>query len=620
MCGFVGFTGHVGNDEAVLTAMMNRIIHRGPDMGGMHIDGGVALGFRRLSILDLTEAGAQPMGNEDGSVFIVFNGEIYNFQELRAQLEAAGHTFHCHADTEVLVHGYEEWGEGLVDRLRGMYAFVIHDAKAGKLFGARDIFGIKPFYYCQTAAGDLMFGSEIKSFLEHPGFEKAVNKKALRPYLTMQFPATEETFFAGVYKLPAAHCFTYDLASGEMSVRRYWDADFSDDDSKTFDQYVEECDRVVHESVAAHRIADVKVGSYLSGGVDSSYIAACLMPDETFSVGFDYENYNETNYAADLSERIGVKNYRKMINADEFFDILPTIQYHTDEPESNLSTVPIYFLAQLASEHVTVVLSGEGADELFAGYPYYEDVPSVARYKRLVPRPIRRALGSFVAGKPYFKGRNFLLKGAEMPEKWFTGQAFIYRSDEIDQIVKPEYAGGPDAFELCAPIYERGKDFCDVSRRQFLDMNMWLPSDILLKADKMSMAHSLELRVPFLDKKVMEFAQHIPVKYRVNENGNKQVLRHAANRILPDEWATRPKVGFPVPLKFWLREQKYYDYVKEYFTAPWAAEFFETDKIMQLLDDHFEGRASNQTKIYAVLTFLIWYKRYFIDEKSPAAA
>lgn len=620
MCGFVGFTGHVGNDEAVLTAMMDRIIHRGPDMGGMHIDGGVALGFRRLSILDLTEAGAQPMGNEDGSVFIVFNGEIYNFQELRAQLEAAGHTFHCHADTEVLVHGYEEWGEGLVDRLRGMYAFVIHDAKAGKLFGARDIFGIKPFYYCQTAAGDLMFGSEIKSFLEHPGFEKAVNKKALRPYLTMQFPATEETFFAGVYKLPAAHCFTYDLASGEMSVHRYWDADFSDDDSKTFDQYVEECDRVVHESVAAHRIADVKVGSYLSGGVDSSYIAACLMPDETFSVGFDYENYNETNYAADLSERIGVKNYRKMINADEFFDILPTIQYHTDEPESNLSTVPIYFLAQLASEHVTVVLSGEGADELFAGYPYYEDVPSVARYKRLVPRPIRRALGSFVAGKPYFKGRNFLLKGAEMPEKWFTGQAFIYRSDEIDQIVKPEYAGGPDAFELCAPIYERGKDFCDVSRRQFLDMNMWLPSDILLKADKMSMAHSLELRVPFLDKKVMEFAQHIPVKYRVNENGNKQVLRHAANRILPDEWATRPKVGFPVPLKFWLREQKYYDYVKEYFTAPWAAEFFETDKIMQLLDDHFDGRASNQTKIYAVLTFLIWYKRYFIDEKAPAAA
>lgn len=620
MCGFVGFTGHVENDERVLKAMMDRIVHRGPDMGGTHIKDGVALGFRRLSILDLTEAGAQPMGNEDGSVFVVFNGEIYNFQELRAELEAAGHTFHCDADTEVLVHGYEEWGEGLVDRLRGMYGFVVHDMRSGKLFGARDIFGIKPFYYYQTADGDLLFGSEIKSFLEHPHFKKAVNKKALRPYLTMQFPATDETFFAGVYKLPAAHCFTFDIASGRMDVRRYWDADFSDDNSKTFDEYVEECDRVVHESVAAHRIADVKVGSFLSGGVDSSYIAACLMPDKTFSVGFDYKDFNETNYAKELSDKLGIENYRKMVTADEFFEVLPQIQYHMDEPQSNLSSVPLWFLAQLAAEQVTVVLSGEGADELFAGYAYYEDVPSLARFKRVVPRGIRRALGNFVADKPYFKGRNFLLKAAEMPEKWFTGQAFVYRPDEIDDIVRPEYAGGPDAFELCAPVYDRVQDFCDLSKRQYLDMNMWLPGDILLKADKMCMAHSLELRVPFLDKKVMEFAQHIPARFRVNENGNKQVVRHAANRVLPDEWATRPKKGFPVPLKFWLREQKYYDYVKEYFTAPWAEEFFDTSKLMQMLDDHFEGRALNQRKIYTALTFLIWYKRYFIDEDATVAA
>ena len=620
MCGFVGFTGHVENDERVLKAMMDRIVHRGPDMGGTHIKDDVALGFRRLSILDLTEAGAQPMGNEDGSVFVVFNGEIYNFQELRAELEAAGHTFHCDADTEVLVHGYEEWGEGLVDRLRGMYGFVVHDMRSGKLFGARDIFGIKPFYYYQTADGDLLFGSEIKSFLEHPGFEKAVNKKALRPYLTMQFPATDETFFAGVYKLPAAHCFTFDIASGRMDVRRYWDADFSDDNSKTFDEYVEECDRVVHESVAAHRIADVKVGSFLSGGVDSSYIAACLMPDKTFSVGFDYKDFNETNYAKELSDKLGIENYRKMVTADEFFEVLPQIQYHMDEPQSNLSSVPLWFLAQLAAEQVTVVLSGEGADELFAGYAYYEDVPSLARFKRVVPRGIRRALGCFVADKPYFKGRNFLLKAAEMPEKWFTGQAFVYRPDEIDDIVRPEYAGGPDAFELCAPVYDRVQDFCDLSKRQYLDMNMWLPGDILLKADKMCMAHSLELRVPFLDKKVMEFAQHIPARFRVNENGNKQVVRHAANRVLPDEWATRPKKGFPVPLKFWLREQKYYDYVKEYFTAPWAEEFFDTSKLMQMLDDHFEGRALNQRKIYTALTFLIWYKRYFVDEDAAVAA
>ena len=620
MCGFVGFTGHVENEQEVLTAMMDRIVHRGPDMGGTHIKDGVALGFRRLSILDLTEAGAQPMGNEDGSVFVVFNGEIYNFQELRAELEAAGHVFHCDADTEVLVHGYEEWGESLVDRLRGMYGFVVHDMRAGKLFGARDIFGIKPFYYYQTAKGDLLFGSEIKSFLEHPDFVKAVNKQALRPYMTMQFPATDETFFAGVFKLPAAHCFTYDIAAGRMDVRRYWDADFSDDDSKTFDEFVEECDAVVHESVAAHRIADVKVGSFLSGGVDSSYIAACLMPDKTFSVGFEYKDFNETNYAAELSDKLGIENYRKMVSADEFFEALPQIQYHMDEPQSNLSSVPLWFLAQLAAEQVTVVLSGEGADELFAGYAYYEDVPSIARFKRIVPRGLRRALGSFVADKPYFKGRNFLLKAAEMPEKWFTGQAFVYRPDEIDDIVKPAYAQGPDAFELCAPVYDRVRNFCDLSKRQYLDMNMWLPGDILLKADKMCMAHSLELRVPFLDKRVMEFAQHIPARFRVNESGNKQVVRHAANRILPDEWATRPKKGFPVPLKFWLREQKYYDYVKEYFTAPWAEEFFDTSKLMAMLDEHFEGRALNQRKIYTALTFLVWYKRYFIDETVPTAA
>ena len=621
MCGFVGFTGTIDNRHDVLTAMMDRIVHRGPDMGGTRLTDEVALGFRRLSILDLTEAGAQPMGNEDGSVFVVFNGEIYNFQELRAELEQMGYTFHCNADTEVLVHGYEAWGEDLVNRLRGMYGFVVYDAVRHKLYGARDIFGIKPFYYYRAdgkngrpATGDFLFGSEIKSFLEHPRFVKAVNPEALRPYLTLQFPATDETFFAGVYKLPAAHYFTYDLTTGAFDVRRYWDADFSDDNSKTFDEYVEECDQVVHESVKAHRIADVKVGSFLSGGVDSSYIAACLMPDTTFSVGFDYKDYNETNYAAELSDKLGIKNVRKMITADEFFDALPEIQYHMDEPQSNLSSVPLWYLAQLAAEQVTVVLSGEGADELFAGYAYYEDVPAVARYKRWVPLGIRQALGRFVENKHYFKGRNFLLKGAEMPEKWFVGQAYVYRKDEADDVLKPAYASGKDAFDLCQPIYARVKNFCSLSKRQYLDMNMWLPGDILLKADKMCMAHSLELRVPFLDKKVMEFAEHVPARFRVNEHGNKQVLRHAANRCLPDEWATRPKKGFPVPLRYWLREQKYYDYVKEYFTAPWAEEFFDTSKLMQMLDEHFEGKALNQRKIYTALTFLSWYKRYFIDE------
>ena len=459
MCGFVGFVGGTDNQSEVLTKMMDRIVHRGPDMGGQFIDGRVALGFRRLSILDLTEAGAQPMANEDGSVVIVFNGEIYNFQELRSELEAKGYKFHCGADTESLLHGYEEWGEAVLDRLRGMYAFVIWDKKKNKLFGARDIFGIKPLYYYPMAdAGDgapgVLFGSEIKSFLDYPHFHKAVNKKALRPYMTLQYSATEETFFEGVYKLPPAHYFTVDIPTGKMNIERYWDCDYSAVE-KPFEEYVDELDEVVHESVEAHRIADVKVASFLSGGVDSSYIAACLMPDKTFSVGFDYKNFNETNYAKELSDKLGVENVRKMITADEFFGALEDIQYHMDEPQSNLSSVPLWFLAEMARKDVTVVLSGEGADELFGGYAYYEDTVPVRKYKKMVPLPVRRALGNLALHMPYFKGHNFLVKGAEIPEKSFLGQALVWPEREVDGVLKPEYNTGDGAFELAAPIYAR---------------------------------------------------------------------------------------------------------------------------------------------------------------------
>ena len=307
-----------------------------------------------------------------------------------------------------------------------------------------------------------------------------------------------------------------------------------------------------------------------------------------------------------------------MITADEFFDALPDIQYHMDEPQSNLSSVPLYYLAQMASKEVTVVLSGEGADELFAGYEWYEDTPEMRTFKKRVPLGVRRALGSLVQHLPYFKGHNFLTKCAEVPERWYVGQAKVFDPSEVDEVLKPAYDTGKNAAEMCAEYYKQVPNCCELSKKQYLDMNMWLPGDILLKADKMCMAHSLELRVPFLDKKVMEFAEHIPANYRVNEEGCKLVLRHAANRTLPDEWATRKKVGFPVPVKFWLREQKYYDYVKEYFTAPWAADFFDTDALMKLLDDHFKGRALNQRKIYTTLTFLIWYKRFFIDEDKGA--
>ncbi|MEG1153205.1 MAG: asparagine synthase (glutamine-hydrolyzing) [Ruthenibacterium sp.] len=612
MCGFVGFSGKIDSQKTVLDTMLERIVHRGPDMGGTYCTDDIALGFRRLSILDLSDAGAQPMMNEDKSVVVVFNGEIYNFMDLRKDLESRGHTFHCGADTEVLIHGYEEYGTDLIQMLRGMYAFVIWDAKAKRMFGARDIFGIKPFYYYPIPNGEgLLFGSEIKSFLDHPKFVKAVNENALRPYLTLQYSATDETFFKGVYKLPAAHYFTYE--NGKMTVKRYWDCKFKPQD-KPFDTCVDKLDDVVNESVKAHRIADVKVGSFLSGGVDSSYITASLMPDHTFSVGFDYHKFNETNYAEELSDKLGIENHKKLIGAEECFDAFPDIQYHMDEPQSNPSSVPLYFLAKMAREQVTVVLSGEGADEIFAGYEWYADTPSMEKFKKL-PLSLRHGLADVAKKLPYFKGKNFLLKCSERPEDSFVGQAMVFPDAEAVNVLQPAYRCGKSAKALTAPIYARVKDEDEVTKKQYLDMNLWLPGDILLKADKMCMAHSLELRVPFLDKKVMEFAETMPVDYRIKGTDTKIVLRAAANKTLPDAWANRPKKGFPVPIRFWLREDKYYNLVKSYFTSDYAALFFRPDAILRLLDDHYQQKADNQRKIWTIFTFLTWYKRFFVDEK-----
>lgn len=611
MCGFAGFSGRLENKKEIINAMMGRIIHRGPDMAGDFIDDDMALGFRRLSIIDLSEDGAQPMTNEDGSIVTVFNGEIYNFAELRDELSAKGHCFKCHADTEVLVHGYEEYGESLVERLRGMFAFVIWDRNKKTLFGARDHFGIKPFYYGSLSDGSLIFGSEIKSFLEHPNFVKAVNRRALRPYLTFQYSVMEETFFEGVNKLLPAHCFTWNAEDG-MKIRRYWDVDFTEGE-ESFEHYRDELDATVRESVAAHRISDVRVGSFLSGGVDSSYITAALMPDETFSVGFAFDKFNETDEAGELSRLLGIKNYKKIIEADECFENFEDIQYHMDEPQSNPSSVPLYFLAKLAKEHVTVVLSGEGADEIYAGYEWYDETPMMRKYKKL-PKLLRIAAASAARKLPYFKGHDFIIKGSSRPEDYFIGQALVFPEKEALSVLNDKYRDAPSVKEITAPIYERVKGKSELVKKQYLDLNLWLPGDILLKADKMSMASSLELRVPFLDKVVMKQAQEIPSRFKINEKNTKYVLREASHKTLPDEWANRTKKGFPVPIKYWLREDKYYNIVKEYFMSDFAAEFFRRDAIMKLLDDHKNGKAQNQRKIWTVFTFLVWYKKFFIEE------
>lgn len=609
MCGFVGFTGEIVNRNEILKKMADRIIHRGPDMDGYHVSGegasAIALGFRRLSIIDLSESAGQPMYNEDKSVVCVFNGEIYNFTELRDELIAKGHVFRTRCDTEVLVHGYEQWGEKLAARLRGMFAFVIWDEKSRSLYGARDYFGIKPFYYSILSGGELLFGSEIKSFLEHPGFRREVNPEALRPYLTLQYSAAEETFFKGTYKLPAAHCFTF--RDGKLKTSRFWDADFTKKSPLSFDEMTDEIDAVVRESVAAHRVADVPVGSFLSGGVDSSYITACLMPRDTFSVGFGDKKFNESGEAQELSKLLGVENYTNILDPGECFDTFEKIQYHMDEPQSNPSSVPLWFLAKLAREHVTVVLSGEGADEIYAGYEWYDENAQMRKYKKL-PAFLRRGAAGITKHLPYFRGHDFILKGTGRPEDWFLGQALVFTPKEALSILNPKYKTGPSPFELAEPIYDRAKGLGELEKKQYLDLNMWLPGDILLKADKMSMAHSIELRVPYLDRKVMEHAQTIRPEDKITPENTKYVFRKAANKTLPNEWADRTKKGFPVPIRMWLAEEPYCTAVRERFESDAAAEYFDRGALLRLLDDHRAGKANNGRRIWTAFTFLTWHK------------
>lgn len=617
MCGFVGFVSKANNKKYILKDMLDTIIHRGPDQTGEFINEDVALGFRRLSIIDVTH-GAQPLFNEDKSIALVFNGEIYNYKDLREELIQRGHIFKTDTDSEVLVHSYEEYKEDMVQKLRGMFAFVIFDTKNKKLFGARDHFGIKPFYYTSFLGKDeksFLFGSEIKSFLKHPDFVKELNKDALKPYLTFQYSVLNETFFKGVFKLPPAHYFTYE--NEKMEIKRYWDINF-DEKENTLENYINEVKHIVNQSVEVHKNSEVPLGSFLSGGVDSSYITSVLMPQKTFSVGFEQDKFNESNLAKDLSNMLEIENLSKIINAEECFNKLDCIQYHMDEPQANPSSIPLYFLSELAREHVTVVLSGEGADELFGGYEWYDETSVMKKYKK-VPKPLRKLLAKLVKNKPYFKGKMLMIKGGSDVEDYFIGQAFVFEEDEAKDILNKEYSQSPSIKDITKPIYEKVKDKDDLTKKQYLDLNLWLPGDILLKADKMSMAHSLELRVPFLDKEVMKVAQDIPRDYRVNDENTKYVLRKAANEVLPDEWAKREKKGFPVPIREWLKEEKYHRIVKESFESDYAREFFDTTKIIKLLDNHYNGNENNARKIWVIYIFLVWYKRFFIDEDKSIA-
>ena len=651
MCGICGFTQATENDLPILQAMNRVMAHRGPDGEGCYIDEGIALGHRRLSLIDLA-GGNQPMvrltgerasevtspatdgegrpflgaakAQEKGDFAIVFNGEIYNYRDLRAELVAEGWTFDTSSDTEVLLVGYLAWGEAVLDRLRGMFAFAIWDKAARQLFCARDFFGIKPFYYAQCG-GRFIFASEIKCILEHPAYERKLNEEALEQYLCFQFSALDETFFKGIFKLPPATCMRVG-EEGVLSMRRYWRPEYAFDAGRPLAQTVEAIDAAMRESVRYHNVADVEVGSFLSSGIDSSYMAACLAkenPDiKTFTVGFsEYSGErDEISWARELADTLGIANASHHITEEEYWESLPAVQWHMDEPSADPSAVALYFVDKLAATQVKAVLSGEGADEFFGGYRIYQ-VPSANAKLSWAPKGLLKAASKAARGLKV-RGANYLERASETAEDWYytnaNGVAFSPQERERLRAGKRGAAASvPEApQQLTAPVYAEVAELDEVTRMQYVDLFFWLVGDILLKTDKMSMAHSLESRVPFLDKRVFELSATIPTAQKVSDQQTKVALRQAAERAIPQEWAQKEKLGFPVPVVSWLRQDRYYDQVREAFTSATAERFFDTGYLVELLDEHRAG-ADRSRKIWIVYMFLMWYSLFFEGADEP---
>lgn len=610
MCGIAGFSGNIdGNKNEILKKMTDKIAHRGPDQEGFYINDDVALGFRRLSIIDLNN-GSQPMFNENKDIAIVFNGEIYNHLSLREELKNKGHIFANNSDTEVLVHGYEEYGVDLLYRLRGMFAFMIYDSKKKLMFGARDFFGIKPFYYAMPD-DNLVFGSEIKSILEFPTVKKEVNEAALEQYLSFQYSVLEETFFKGIYRLPAGHYMIY--KDGKLDVTRYFDPlmEPQKENQVQLSDTISDIEDLVHETVNTHMISDVEVGSLLSSGVDSSYVVSEFPGNKTFTVGFldKSSKYNEIRYAESLTEELHKENYSKNISSEEYFDVIPKVMYYMDEPLADPSCIALYFVDQLAASQLKVVLSGEGADEFFGGYNIYHEPISLRGFK-LIPKFIKKPMAALVKKMPNFKGKNFIIRGSKSVEERFIGNANMFSVEEREKILNTKLTHKAPK-DIVKDAYDRVKGLNDIAKMQYIDINFWLQGDILLKADKMSMAHSLESRVPFLDINVFDYTKKMPINYRCNKKATKYAFRVAAKRHLPDATANKKKLGFPVPIRVWLKEDKYFNKVKEMFERDFVDEFFDTTLIVNLLEDHRAGKADNSRKIWTIYVFLVWYDVYF---------
>ncbi|PFJ24167.1 asparagine synthase (glutamine-hydrolyzing) [Bacillus anthracis] len=612
MCGYVGCLYNTAKrysetEKIQFENMTNLLYHRGPDDQGYFRDEHVQFGFRRLSIIDL-DAGHQPLAYENERYILMFNGEIYNYIELREMLIKQGACFSTQSDTEVIVALYAQIKEECVNYLRGMYTFVIWDRQEKKLFGARDHFGIKPLYIAQQ--NDITFFASEKKSILHVMQDKGVNPTALQHYFTYQYGPEPETLTNDINRIEPGHYFIKEIGK-ELEVYRYWKPYFNASD-KTKEDHIRAIRDVLYDSVKVHMRSDVPVGAFLSGGIDSSIIASIakeINPNLlTFSVGFEHRGFSEIDVAKETAEKLGVKNYNVLVTPQEFMNEFPKIMWHMDDPLADPAAVPLYFVAKEARKHVTVVLSGEGSDELFGGYNIYREPNSLKMFSYIPTsgKTVLKALSGVL--KEGFKGKSFLERGCTPIEERYYGNAKIFREEEKIKLIK-SYNESVNYKDVTKPLYNEIKNYDDVSKMQYIDMYTWLRGDILLKADKMSTAHSLELRVPFLDKEVFDVASKIPTELKIANRTTKVILREAVRGIVPDHVLDRKKLGFPVPIRHWLKDEMY-DWALNIIKESKTEHLIDKQYVLNLLEAHCADKGDYSRKIWTVIAFMVLHQIY----------
>ncbi|WP_345244110.1 asparagine synthase (glutamine-hydrolyzing) [Pontibacillus salipaludis] len=616
MCGFIGVIRDVPSpvDEEQKQSFKRRndiITHRGPDDEGYYHDDYISFGFRRLSIIDI-ESGHQPLSYDDEKIWMVFNGEIYNYVELREDLQKQGYTFETESDTEVIAALFKDKQEEAFSYLRGMFAILIWDKEEQTFYGARDPFGIKPLFYSEQHNGTY-FASEKKSITLLQENE-LVNTEALQHYLSYQYVPEPLTLTDGISKVEPGHYFVKKPGQS-IKFTRYWHATFTQV-AGSESEWIKRIQDVMYDSVNKHMRSDVPVGSFLSGGIDSSIIVAMARefnPNlKTFSVGFERDGFSEVDVAKETAEKLGVENHSYIITPEEYVQKLPKIMWHMDDPLADPACVPLYFVAREARKHVTVVLSGEGSDELFGGYNIYREPQSLKMFDSM-PGVAKSLLQRVAKVMPEgVKGKSFLERGTTPLRDRYIGNAKMFEEAEKQQLLK-DYHSKSSYQSLTRSLYQNAEAYHPVNQMQYVDIHTWMRGDILLKADKMTMAHSLELRVPFLDKEVFNVAREIPVDMKIADGTTKSILRKASRGIVPDHVLDRKKLGFPVPIRHWLKDELN-TWAKTLIQESETDHLIEKKAVSQLLEDHVQGKGDYSRKIWTVLMFMLWHQ-IFVERK-----